>query len=178
MINNIDQTKKDLKKSKRFRKALATGLFISSIAVTGYLGNTFGVRQYIDDKASDLQNIIVERYSGDIGYRLDNITEEISSSESLDGYLENIQNLMYVANQKMDSETQVRTIENLIDDTSDAVKEHIIFNTYEKLSEESKNNMRWIIAVDSYNYGTERVGLFIEYISGLLVDGYLGIFGD
>ena len=77
----------------------------------------------------------------------------------------------------MEPKSQVETIDALIEETSDAVKEHIIFNSYRSLSQESKNNLRWIIAKDMYDEGADKLGVVIDYLSGLVVDGYSGLFG-
>lgn len=119
------------RRPNRFRRGMAiAGFSIAVLAASNYAGNSFGMRDYIHDKVGQGRDVVVGLVTTDIGERADQLTYQVSQEEDISKYIPELQNTMYTINGKMSPEYQRETIETMLEQTSEPVRETILLNLY------------------------------------------------
>ena len=132
--NSIPKKPNDLKK-----KLAIVGISLA-VLTTNYSGNSFGMKDYIDQKISNTRDAVVSTFSRDIGINANTLQRRINNSDNITQYTPELQDLVYTINQNLQETEQRDTIEKMIDQLSEPAKEDIFLRLYTRLPEASRQS--------------------------------------
>ena len=119
------------KKPSKFKKGLAiTGLSLAVLAASNYAGNSFGMRDYIHETVGQGRDAVVSLVTTDVGERAQQLSEQVSKTDDISKYIPELQDAIYTINEKMSPEYQKETIETMLEQASEPVREAVLLNLY------------------------------------------------